>query len=102
MISNEFYEKLGTLTGVKWEIDGKNAIVGLHKKTGIKLNPLTAVAFAGGAGEFMFNKRDTLKAGKALGLTRQFVEHAINASNSASNRGNVQVVRGKIRTALGV
>jgi hypothetical protein len=102
MINNEFYSRLSTMTGIKWEINEDNFIVGTHKKTGTQLNPVTALASVRGVGQFTPNKRDTLKAGAALGLPREFVEHAINASNSASNRGNAQVVRGKIRSALGV
>jgi hypothetical protein len=102
MINNEFYSRLSTVTGIKWTINEDNSIVGTHKKTGTQLNPVTALASVRGVGNFAPNKRDTLKAGAALGLTREFVEHAINASNSVSNRGNAQVVRGKIRSALGV
>lgn len=102
MINNEFYSRLSTLTGVKWTINEDNAIVGTNKKTGEQLNPVTALASFRGVGSFAPTKRDTLKAGAALGLPREFVEHAINATNSANNRGNAQVVRGKIRSALGV
>lgn len=102
MINNEFYSRLSTVTGIKWAINEDNAIVGTQKKTGVQFNPVTALASVRGVGQFTPNKRDTLKAGAALGLPREFVEHAINASNSVSNRGNAQVVRGKIRSALGV
>ena len=102
MINNEFYSRLSNIQGFKWTINEDNAIVGTHKRTGTQFNPVTALAASRGVGTFAQTKRDTLKAGAALGLPRMFVEHAINATNSANNRGNAQVVRGKIRSALGV
>ena len=65
-------------------------------------NPVTAVAYRSTGEVYGTNKRETLKAGKALGLTREFTNHVYNATTSVSNRGNTQVVRGKIRSALGV
>ena len=68
---------------------------------GVTFNPLTAVRIELRE-KFFTNKRETLKAGKALGLTREFTNHVYNATTGVSNRGNTQVVRGKIRSALGV
>ena len=69
---------------------------------GVSLNPVTAVAYRQGKGIFASNKRGTLQAGKALGLTRTFTNNLYQATTNYSNRGHSQVVRGKIRSALGV
>lgn len=105
MESNEFYTTLASLPksynfGV---VD--NTIVGSTTRgaaKGVTFNPVTAVAFRQTGEVFGTNKRETLKAGKALGLTREFTNHVYNATTGVSNRGNAQVVRGKIRSALGV
>lgn len=105
MESNEFYTTLASLPksynfGV---VD--NTIVGSTNRgtaKGVTFNPVTVVAFRQTGEVFGTNKRDTLKAGKALGLTREFTNHVYNATTGVSNRGNAQVVRGKIRSALGV
>lgn len=103
MESNEFYTALtklpksyfnteGTLTG---EITG-----GQYR--GEIVNPVTAVAYKATGTVYGTNKRETLRAGRALGLNTDFVNHVYNATAGVSNRGNTQVVRGKIRSALGV
>jgi hypothetical protein len=84
MESNEFYTALSKLP------------------SSYSFNPVTAVAYRHTGEVYGTNKRETLKAGKALGLTREFTSHVYNATAGVSNRGNTQVVRGKIRSALGV
>lgn len=71
-------------------------------RSGQTFNPVTAVAYRETGELYGSNKRDTIKAGKALGLNKDFVNHVYNATTGVSNRGNTQVVRGKIRSALGV
>lgn len=100
MESNEFYQALTRLPGTfKFSIDD-NKIVGLHKTTPV--NPITALAYSKTGTLYGTNKRETLRAGKALGLTTDFTNHVYNAATGVSNRGNSQVVRGKIKSALGV
>ena len=70
------------------------------KVKGVKLNPVTAVAYKQGKGVYASNKRGTQQAGKALGLTKTFTENLYQATTNKSNRGHSQVVRGKIRSAL--
>ena len=65
-------------------------------------NPVTVLAYRQTGEVYGTNKRETLKAGRVLGLTREFTTHVYNATAGVSNRGNTQVVRGKIRSALGV
>ena len=106
MESTEFYCKLSRLPNTyNFSVDG-NLITGVNtgrsSARGESFNPVTAVAHRITGQLYGNNKRETLKAGRALGLTSQFVSHVYNATTGTSNRGNVQVVRGKIRSALGV
>tara|TARA_R100001163_G_C5047010_1_gene184216 strand:+ start:690 stop:1010 length:321 start_codon:yes stop_codon:yes gene_type:complete len=101
---NEFYDSLSTVSATyNWEVAQNKTIsaVGTRGKAkGVKLNPITAVAYRKGLGTYGSNKRDTLKAGKDLGLTKTFTENVYQATTNYSNRGNSQVVRGRILSAL--
>ena len=101
---NEFYQQLSTVSSsYKWEVSTSKTIsaTGTRGKTkGLKLNPVTALAYRRGLGTYGSNKRDTLRAGKALGLTKVFTENVYQATTNYSNRGNSQVVRGRILSAL--
>ena len=102
MQSREFYTSLATIGGYSWNLQD-NVLKGVKTSganKGQEVNPVTALANAKGIGNFGTGKRDTLKAGKALGLSSEFINHVFNAANGATNRGNTQVVRGKIRSAL--
>ncbi len=105
MERSEFYTTLENLPqSYRFGVQD-NTIVGETNRgpaRGVTFNPVTAVAFRQTGEVFGTNKRETLKAGRALGLNREFVNHVYNATTSKSNRGNAQVVRGKIRSALGV
>ena len=106
MVSNqgEFYDQLSDLPqSYGFGVDGSNQIIGQGKRgkaKGIRFTPVTAVAHRNGLGTYSSNKRDTLRAGKALGLTKTFTENLYQASTNHSNRGHSQVVRGRIRSAL--
>jgi hypothetical protein len=105
MKSNEFYSSLSQLPSTYSFNIQDNTIVGVGTKgtaKGLKFNPVTAVAYSQTGQVYSTNKRDTLRAGKAIGLTPEFTSHVYNATTSVSNRGNAQVVRGRIRSALGV
>ena len=106
MESNEFYTPLASLPqSYHFGVDTANAISGTTNRgsgRGVTFNPVTVVAFRETGEVYGTNKRETLKAGRALGLNRFFTETVYNATTSGSNRGNTQVVRGKIRSALGV
>lgn len=103
MESNEFYTALTRLPNsyfnTKGELTGSIAGGQYRGKT---VNPVTAVAYKTTGTVYGNNKRETLRAGKALGLNRNFTETVYNATTGVSNRGNTQVVRGKVRSALGV
>ena len=101
----EFYQQLSGLpsTTYKWSIEGNQKIVGTGKRgraKGLTFNPVTAVAHREGHGEYSNNKRDTIRAGRALGLSNTFSVFLYQATTNYSNRGHSQVVRGKIRSAL--
>lgn len=102
MESSEFYLTLASLPSTyTWAVDGLS-ITGQGKRglRGHTFNPVTAVANRLTGNVYGTNKRETLKAGRALGLTNEFTSHVYNAAAGSSNRGNAQVVRGKIRSAL--
>lgn len=106
MQSREFYQSLSTLgSNYSWTLGQDNTLTGVKRlgaDKGAVVNPVTAVANSRGISVDGSTKRATLKAGKALGLTSEFINHVYGAINGATNRGNTQVVRGKIRSALGV
>lgn len=105
MDSNEFYNTLSSLPqSYNFNVQD-NTIIGTINRgpaKGVKLNPVTALVYRVTGEVYGTNKRETQKAGKVLGLTREFTDHVYNATTGVSNRGNTQVVRGKIRSALGV
>ena len=101
----EFFNKLENVVGsYRWNIENKSVIARIQSGyfRGNALNPITALAHKCGFGFFGNNKKDTISAGRLLGLSRHFSENVYEATNSHCNRGNVQVVRGKIRSALEV
>ena len=103
MESREFYTALSKLP--KSYFNDTGSLVGEitgGQYRGESVNPVTAVACKATGTVYGTNKRDTLRAGKALGLNRDFTTHVYNATTGVSNRGNTQVVRGKVRSALGV
>ena len=100
----EFYSKLSqTSSTYSWEVSPSQAVTATGRRgkvKGVALNPVTAVAYRQGKGVYASNKRGTQQAGKALGLTKTFTDNLYQATKACSNRGNSQVVRGKIRSAL--
>lgn len=89
----------------KWErSNGK--IVGTCRRgnlTGVAVNPITAYAYQNTGAYFSNTKKETLKAATAAGLNREFAAQVYDAfTGRGSNRGNTQVLRGKIRDYLNV
>ena len=88
-----------TTSSYSWGFEGKK-IVGTAKngKTrGRKFNPLTAVCRSTGLG----NGTNT-QAARKLGVTSTLRHNIASATSALSNRGNTQVLRGKIRHVLDV
>lgn len=103
MESNEFYSALSNLPQYyNFDVDGSSITGEIRRgeNRGSRVNPITAVAFRQNGVLFPTNKRDTVRAGKSIGLSVEFINHVYNATNGTENRGNAQVVRGKIRKAL--
>lgn len=102
MNTSEFFSTLSKLKKkYDWQVDGDNKIVAVESSK--TYNPITAIAKNTMGYKPQGNsKRETIQAGKSLGLTKEFCEQVYNATISTSNRGNVQVVRGRIRSALNV
>lgn len=108
MERNTFFQTLCNLNparGYVFDIEDNNNIVGQITRgpnKGQRVNPVTALAYSQTGAVYGTNKRETQKAGRSLGLSSDFVDQLYAASVGSSNRGNTQVVRGKIRSALGV
>lgn len=93
-----------TTSAYSWSVDGKK-IVGTAKngKTkGKKFDPITAVCRSTGKGTYASTCRGKSKAATKLGVTQTLAKNVSNATQATSNRGNGQVLRGKIRQVLEV
>ena len=103
METSEFYATLNNLPQCyTWGMEDTEITVTKTRGVarGTSFNPITAVAHRMGFGMFSNNKKETLKAGTALGLPRTFTSNVYDAVRSTTNRGNAQVVRGRILEAI--
>jgi hypothetical protein len=99
--SSNFYKALRSLRSkFAWIVDENNNIVAV--KGNSVYNPITAIAATVGYSSPSNNKRETLKVARALGMEKDFAEQVYSAVNCLTNRGNAQIVRGKVREALGL
>lgn len=102
--SSNFYKVLRSLRKTfSWSLDDANNIVATNG--GNVYNPILAIAASVGVnlkGYSCTNKRDTLKVARALGLDQSFAEQVYNAAKCSTNRGQTQIVRGKVKKALGL
>tara|TARA_R100000808_G_scaffold16552_1_gene37291 strand:- start:2807 stop:3124 length:318 start_codon:yes stop_codon:yes gene_type:complete len=105
MTETQFLLELSKTVGsYRWSVDGKK-IVGTAKngKTrGKKFDPITAVCRSTGKGTYASTCKGKSKAATKLGVTKTLAENVSNATQGTSNRGNGQVLRGRIRQVLGV
>lgn len=102
---SEFLNKLSNIAeSYHWDINDNRvtAIIqsGLFK--GVTLNPITALAHKSGFGFFDNTRKDTEFAARLLGISRRVARNIYSATLGTYNRGNTQVLRGKIRSALEV
>lgn len=99
MTQKDFLEAFTSVASkYKWEYE-KNSIKGVVKRgkdSGLKVNPITAVARSYGYGNFAATKLGTMRASKKLGVT----EGLASAVLSPSNRGHAQIIRGKILVSI--
>jgi hypothetical protein len=103
---SEFFDKLSNIAeAYHWDVSENNKVLatiqsGYYK--GFTLNPITALAHKSGFGFFNNNREDTEFAARLLGIPRSFARNIYSATLGTYNRGNTQVVRGRIRSALEV
>jgi hypothetical protein len=102
---SEFLNKISNIaSSYHWDVNDNRLIAtiqsGYYK--GHTLNPITALAHKSGFGFFQNNREDTEFAARLLGIPRSFARNVYSATLATYNRGNTQVLRGKIRSALEV
>lgn len=101
---SDFYNKLYNVSSsYRWSIDENNKVVATIQSgpaRGFTLNPITALAHKSGLGFFANNRESTEYAASFLGIPRSVARHIYSATLGSFNHGNVQVVRGRIRSAL--
>ena len=105
MNTTEFIDRLYNLsTSYHWTVDSDNKVVAtirVDQTEGLTLNPVTAFAHKSGFGIYD-NTRDGTEHAASHWIPRTTARKIYSATLGTSNRGNTQVVRGKIRSALEV
>jgi hypothetical protein len=106
MNTREFYDRLYNVSDAyHWGVSKDNKIVATIMSgpfRGFELNPLTALAHKSGYGLISNTREGTEFAASLFGLPRKFARNVHSATLGTYNRGNTQVVRGRIRSALEV
>lgn len=105
MKRKDFFNRLENIADAyHWDVEENRLVATIQSGSfkGFTLNPITALAHKSGWGFFENNKKDTIFAAHLLGLPRSFAENIYSAIVAKYNRGNTQVVRGRIRSALEV
>jgi hypothetical protein len=87
-----------------WNVYDKKVVATLRSgpNRGRTLNPVTALAHKAGLGVFDNTRDGTEYAASLLGISRRTARAIYSATLGTYNRGNTQVLRGKIRSALEV
>lgn len=101
----EFFDRLSNVAcAYHWNVNNNKVEATIQSGyfKGFKLNPITALAHKSGFGFFHNNREDTEFAARLLGIPRSFARNVYSATLATHNHGNVQVVRGRIRSALEV
>jgi hypothetical protein len=91
-----------TQKSYKWQLRGKK-IRGVARNgndRGELFDPITAVSRYTGNGTYEVTQRGRKRAGKSTGLSTTLTHNVIHASDAKSNRGNSQVLRGRIKQIL--
>lgn len=105
MSVNEFLDRIDNISAsYHWDIDQKKLVATIQSgpARGFQLNPLTALAHKSGFG-FIENTREGAEfAASLLGISRRVARNVYSAVLGTYNRGNTQVLRGRIRSALEV
>jgi len=101
----EFIERLAKVSNsYSWSLENNKVVARIKNgpNKGRTLNPLTALAHKAGFGLFDDNRENAEQAASLFGLSRDQARNIYSATIGTKNRGNVQVIRGKIRSALEV
>lgn len=101
----DFFDRLENVSGAyHWDINNNRVVATIQSGffKGWTLNPITALAHKSGLGFFYNTREDTEFAARLLGISRRLARNIYSATLGTYNRGNTQVVRGKIRSALEV
>jgi hypothetical protein len=103
---NEFFDRLYNVSSsYHWHLNDNNKVIATIQSgpyRGCTLNPITALAHKSGFGFFDDTRDGTEYAASLLGLPRKLARSIYSAALGTYNRGNTQVMRGKIRSALEV
>lgn len=106
MTFNDFFDRLYNVSNsYHWHLNDNNKVVATIQSgpnRGYTLNPVTALAHKSGFGFFEDTRYGTEYAASLLGLPRRVARTIYSATLGTYNRGNTQVMRGKIRSALEV
>ena len=93
-----------TKKSYKWHLRG-NKIRGIArngKDRGETFDPVTAVSRYTGNGTYEVTQRGRKRAGKSAGLSSTLTHSVIHATDAKNNRGNSQVLRGRIKQILDI
>tara|TARA_Y100000310_G_C20584036_1_gene764492 strand:- start:606 stop:923 length:318 start_codon:yes stop_codon:yes gene_type:complete len=93
-----------TKKSYKWHLRG-NKIRGVArngKDKGETFDPVTAVSRYTGKGTYEVTQRGRKRAGKSTGLSTTLTHSVIHATDAKNNRGNSQVLRGRIKQILDI
>lgn len=102
---SEFFNRLENVaTSYRWDVNDNKVVAKIQSGNwrGFTLNPITALAHKSGFGLFNNNREDTEFAARLLGISRKFARKVYSATLGSYNHGDIQVVRGRIRSALEV
>ena len=93
-----------TTKAYKWYLKGNKirAKARNGKTKGQVYDPITAGARSAGHGDYSVNQRGRKAAGKASELTSTLSNSVVQATEATCNRGNYQVLRGRIKQVLGL
>jgi hypothetical protein len=105
MNTSDFLDRLYNIAGsYKWSVNNKKVLATIQSGPlrGFTLNPITALAHKSGFGLFDNTREGTEFAASFLGLSRHEARSIYSATLGSFNHGNIQVVRGRIRSTLEV
>lgn len=104
----KFYDFVYRLCNVsssyRWSLKGKkvSATINSGPYKGYTLNPITALAHKAGHGVYENTREGSEQAASVIGIPRSFARSIYSATIGSKNRGNTQLIRGFIRSALEV